>query len=111
MTIAELLAPTAQGHTRSVEDKAKLYADLFVHDGLFSVRPITRSILVATALLRRDFPHKLADAIHVATAMAAGCSFFVSNDVGLRRLPSNLTRLAADAAGVGLILSVLDARR
>jgi predicted nucleic acid-binding protein len=44
------------------------------------VIPIDRSILVDAAHYRARLGIKLPDAIHVATAVAAGCEIFLSND-------------------------------
>jgi predicted nucleic acid-binding protein len=46
--------------------------------------PMTHSILRDAAQLRATTSLKTPDALHVATAMNAGCALFVTNDAGFR---------------------------
>jgi predicted nucleic acid-binding protein len=46
--------------------------------------PVERAILLRAARLRCELHLKLPDAIHVASAVAAGCDLFLSNDHRLR---------------------------
>jgi predicted nucleic acid-binding protein len=71
---------------------------------LFDLRPITREILLQTADLRSVSKVKLPDAIHIVTAIHAGCAYFLSNDNGVRT-PSGMSRIRADRSGVDNILS------
>ena len=58
--------------------------------------PITQDILREAARLRATIPGlRTPDALHAATALLAGCSLFLTNDAGFRRVP-------------GLPLAVLD---
>ena len=51
--------------------------------------PISRDILHEAARLRANISGlKTPDAIHAATALLHGCTLFVSNDVGFRRVPN-----------------------
>jgi len=50
--------------------------------------PITLDVLRDAARLRADTSLKTPDAIHAATALAAGSDLFVTNDVGFRRVAS-----------------------
>lgn len=54
------------------------------------VVPVTRDILVDAARLRAESGMRLADAIHVATALRHGCHVFLTNDHRLRA-PAGLT--------------------
>jgi predicted nucleic acid-binding protein len=49
------------------------------------VVPVNRDIIIGSARLRSASAVRLPDAIHVATALAAGCSVFLSED---KRIPS-----------------------
>jgi len=51
--------------------------------------PITRAILREAAQFRAQTNLRTPDAIHAATAIAHGCSIFLTNDNGFRRV-SNL---------------------
>ena len=48
--------------------------------------PMTRAILREAAQLRAQRNLKTPDAIHAATAIAHGCSIFITNDNGFRRV-------------------------
>ena len=53
-----------------------------------SLLPITQDILREAARLRAAIAGlKTPDAIHAATALLHGCTLFVSNDAGFRRVP------------------------
>jgi predicted nucleic acid-binding protein len=69
-----------------------LYLDLLNDGETVRTWPITRSIIESAAELGRELGVKLADAIHIATALVAGCTVFVSNDRRLR-LPPELRKL------------------
>ncbi|MDP9136801.1 MAG: type II toxin-antitoxin system VapC family toxin [Pseudomonadota bacterium] len=84
LTLAEcLVKPLAN------KDAAAVEAYLHFLDGRpgFLVVPISRDILLAAASLRADKTLKLPDAIHIATARAAGCTAFLTNDRKIRALP------------------------
>lgn len=49
--------------------------------------PITQAILKNAANLRATTNLKTPDAIHVASAVEAGCTLFLTNDAGLRTVP------------------------
>jgi len=51
--------------------------------------------------------YKLADAIHIMTAVEASCAYFVSNDDRLRELPAGLGKIRADRTGVDELLREL----
>jgi predicted nucleic acid-binding protein len=57
-----------------------------------NLMPITPSILKSAATLRAQNNRKTPDAIHASTALSAGCSAFITNDLGFRRV-SNLPAL------------------
>lgn len=59
------------------------------------VVPVTREILWGMAQLRARLRLKPMDAIHVATALAMGCDYVLSEDARLR-LPGEMNRLLLD---------------
>jgi len=61
----------------------------------FSVVPVTTAILYRAAELRAELGGDTPDAIHVATALAAGCGGLVTNDDRIK-LPPDLARHALD---------------
>jgi predicted nucleic acid-binding protein len=75
-----------------------------VQRGMFDLLPVTRDILIETADYRsrvrpslesKGSMPKLPDAIHVVTAIRAGCNTFVSFDRGLK-LPVGLDRVGEE---------------
>lgn len=82
ITLAEVLVkPFEVGAT----DLADGYERMIVSGSNFAVLPVRRDILVGAAALRaRRTSTRLPDAVHIATAQALSCRFFISDD---RRLP------------------------
>jgi predicted nucleic acid-binding protein len=110
LTLAELLAPPARPNERSFEQKARLYVNLLIWSGMLNLVPVARHLLIGTAMLRQKQRYKLPDAIHVVSALAAGCKFFVSNNIKcMGNLPEGLKLVLPDTAGVAAILGALDA--
>ena len=86
LTLAEVLAKPL-GQER--EDIAAIYDEMVSPSGWLSMVPVERPILVAAARLRSALGLKPPDAIHVASAVAAGCHLFLSNDQRMR-VPAGL---------------------
>jgi predicted nucleic acid-binding protein len=83
ITLAEVLVKPLE---RGQADLVGAYEKMIASGSQFEVMPVRRDILVDAARLRaRRNSIRLPDAIHVATARALACSFFVSND---RRIPA-----------------------
>jgi len=82
LTLAEVLVkPLELGASELVAG----YEKMMVSDSNFEVLPVRRDILVNAAALRaRRISIRLPDAVHIATAEALSCGFFISDD---RRLP------------------------
>lgn len=82
ITLAELLVkPIELGSA----DLAAAYEDMIVAGPNFELLPVSRVVLVRAARIRaRRASFKLPDAVHIASAQASSCAFFVSED---RRLP------------------------
>ncbi len=98
LTLLETLA----GARKAGDDRlAALYETVLAPgDDLIDIRPIDRAVLRRAAIGRSEPGNKTPDAIHVATAMDAGCEIFVSSDrklrvpVDMRKIPlENLDEL------------------
>ncbi len=110
LTLAELLAPPARLNKYSFEQKVRLYGNLLIWSGMFNLVPVSQHLLFGTAMLRQKQRYKLPDAIHVVSALAAGCKFFVSNNTKcMGGLPEGLTLIPPDQSGVAMILDALHA--
>jgi predicted nucleic acid-binding protein len=88
-SLAECLAGARKNRTFELEEH---YLDYFADKTSVEVYAVTRDILIAAARVAGDSTTKLADAIHIATATAAKCHSFATNDERLR-LPPSLRRI------------------
>lgn len=85
LTLAEVLVkPMRDGR----DDIVREY-EAFLTSGEIELVPISREVLRQSASLRANLRMKTPDAIHVATAVAHGCTVFASNDAGIH-LPGGL---------------------
>jgi predicted nucleic acid-binding protein len=109
LTLAELLAPIKAADAMTIEERQDLYLPLFDEGAFIALISISRAILLRTASLRQSYPQRLPDAIHIATAVEAGCRFFMSPDMDARRLPESLTWVRPDPDGIATVLKALDA--
>jgi predicted nucleic acid-binding protein len=101
LTLAEVLPKADPTRRRN-------YLELILYSGLFDLHPVTRDVLMETADYRRiagvsrpdasksnaSMP-KLPDAIHVVTAVRAGCGRMLSFDRALK-LPEGMRHLTRD---------------
>ncbi len=94
LTLAEVLAPGAKG-TRP-PDLRRRYLDLIVWGGVVDLLPVSRDVIFETIELRPHAPLKLPDAIHLATAILAGCRYLVTRDQGFRNMPTGMQRMAPE---------------
>jgi predicted nucleic acid-binding protein len=78
--------------------------DLLVWRRFIRLDPISRDVLYETVELRRITPLKLPDAIHLATAIAAQCAFFVSRDRDFKRMPEWMELVLPTAEGLDRVL-------
>lgn len=77
LTLAELLVrPYQLGRV----DIALTYRDFLTDAELMQLVPISLGILDKAAATRATYKTALADAIHIATALAQHCDVFVTND-------------------------------
>lgn len=77
LTLAECLIGARKARSRELED---LYENLLAPSETIKPVPVSREILRAAACYAGDANVKLADAIHVATAIALDCEIFLTND-------------------------------
>ena len=83
LTLAELLSKPPE----DARELMSTYQSVLRDGPGLRLMPVTRSILIAAAQVRRESPSvKLPDAIHLATALESGCTHFISDD---RRLPTS----------------------
>lgn len=109
LTLAELLAPLKRENDFPFARRAELYGNLLIWSGLIDLWPVSRQLLIGTAVLRQTRSCKLPDAIHIVSALHAGCAFFMSNDGDMNRLPQGMQRVLPDQSGVATILDALHA--
>jgi predicted nucleic acid-binding protein len=83
VTLTEVLTmPLAKGNT--VYEQA--YVDMLLNSNGITLIPVSISIARRAAELRARHNLRTPDAIHVATALEAGCQAFLTNDLGLKRV-------------------------
>ena len=81
LTLAELLSKPP----KDARELMATYQSILSGGPALSVVPVTRSILIGAAGIRRESPSvRLPDAIHLATALDSDYTHFISED---RRLP------------------------
>ncbi|TWB17170.1 putative nucleic acid-binding protein [Nitrospirillum amazonense] len=81
LTVAEcLFGPHKAGNQALVEGYRQLFHEL----GIFQLVPIKLQTIEAAARLGAHHQIKLMDALHVATAIEAGCDSLLTNDLKIR---------------------------
>ncbi len=83
LSLAEVLV---RPYAENTGELIALFESVLSGQDRIQVLPIDRTVLRSAARLRARLRLKLADAIHVATALAAETRWFVSNDASLLRL-------------------------
>ncbi|MGF9565259.1 type II toxin-antitoxin system VapC family toxin [Neorhizobium sp. JUb45] len=109
LTLAELLVLPYRNADAALID---LYDKLLSNSPWLDVRQVYRDIMPGAARLRAaNLGLKLPDAIHLATAVDAGCTYFLTYDLGIAKvkLPSDstLTILRPDEATLTSLLESL----
>lgn len=93
ITLAEILVKPLE---RSATDLASAYDRMIVSGPNFEVLPVRRDILAAAAGIRAGRQSvRLPDAIHVASAVAMDCRFFVTDDRRIK-MPDGVKLLGVD---------------
>jgi predicted nucleic acid-binding protein len=83
ITLTEVLVqPLKLGKTALATE----YADILLNSGTFHILPVTVQIARAAADLRARYNLRTPDALHVATAIDAGCGAFLTNDATIKRV-------------------------
>jgi predicted nucleic acid-binding protein len=81
LTLCEVLVlPFRSNNTEFVN----IYRQFIEDSGAFNLIPTTRETYIRASLFRAQMRLKMADSIHVATAVECGSDIFVSNDTGLK---------------------------
>jgi len=84
LTISEVIPGAAKsGGERAV----RKCIDFFESGDVVSLHPVTRDAFYRAGLLRAALNISTPDAIHMATAIEAGCDIFLTNDRRLRAPP------------------------
>lgn len=86
-----------------------IYLEFFDKGSFVDPIPVSRSILMDTAIVRHRHSRRLPDAIHIATALALGCSFFMTFDSDAKRRPSTLRWVTATTGDLDAVIKALDA--
>lgn len=107
ITLAEVLATSKRPGAASLQVKRPAYLDLLVWSGFFSLLPVSRSILLETAELRAAVNLKLPDAIHLASALQAGCRYFVTADKDFDGMPKGIERVNCDQDSMSRLIQDL----
>jgi len=81
ITIAECLHGA---YRKGSEALAEEYREIFHEIGPFHLVPVERDVLELAAIIGARQKLKLIDAIHAASATAAECDVFVTNDKGIK---------------------------
>jgi Predicted nucleic acid-binding protein, contains PIN domain len=83
ITLTEVLThPLRLGQTRFEQE----YRDILLHSSGFRLLPVTAETADIAAHLRARYNLRTPDALHVATAIGAGCDAFLTNDRDIKRV-------------------------
>ncbi|HEX7379271.1 MAG TPA: PIN domain-containing protein [Pirellulales bacterium] len=93
LTLLEVLVQPLRQDNRSLAD---LYATILLEAAGVTTLPITAPIATRAAQLRAAQTISTPDALQLATALAAGATVFVTNDLRLKPLPQ-LQMIAIDS--------------
>ena len=85
LTLAELLVVPLRNKAANA---IAAYEAIFLPGQTSKTVAVTRSVLRRSASIRAEFGGKLPDAIHVASAVEAGCSALIATDKRLKAPPT-----------------------
>jgi predicted nucleic acid-binding protein len=81
LTLAELIV---RPYRERDDELLRTYENMLSPGGAFQVLPIDRRVLWGAAVARSQYSNlKLPDAIHIATAVASGCTHLLTSDKGI----------------------------
>jgi predicted nucleic acid-binding protein len=83
ITLTEVLNQPMKTGNKKLEQE---YRDILVNSGGYRLVPATIPVAEAAAGLRARYNLRTPDALHIASAMHAGCDAFLTNDTGIRRV-------------------------
>lgn len=83
ITLTEVLTQPLKQANQKLEQE---YRDILLNSAEFSLMAVTVQIAEAAADLRSRYNIRTPDALHLATALGAGCDAFLTNDLGLKRV-------------------------
>jgi len=92
ITLAEVLIQPLRTGDETLEQE---YRDILVNSGGYQLVPTTIPVAESAADLRARYNLRTPDALHVASALRAGCDAFLTNDTGIKRV-TELTVLVLD---------------
>lgn len=92
ITLAEVLLQPLRTGDKTLEQE---YRDILVNSGGYQLVPTTIPVAESAADLRARYNLRTPDALHVASALRAGCDAFLTNDTGIKRV-TELTVLVLD---------------
>lgn len=92
MTSELSLAETLVGAYKHDPELVVIYEELFTDRDDLAVYPVDKAVLRGAAYARSVVKLSLADAIHVATAIAEQADYFISNDDKLR-VPEGIQKI------------------
>ncbi|MDE2952617.1 MAG: PIN domain-containing protein [Chloroflexota bacterium] len=83
LTLTELMVqPLKTGN----DDLAKRYRDILVSRDDYTLVTVSADIAILAGEIRAQYSLRIADAIHVATAIATDCDSILTNDAAMKRL-------------------------
>lgn len=83
ITLTEVLVmPIQTGHTQYQQE----YRDMLLNTANITTQPVSAPIAERAAHLRARYRLRTPDALHIATALVAGCDAFLTNDLALKRV-------------------------